>query len=274
MVDVAPAFLPLQPLSMSYGTALASPLSPLELGEALAPWSASANSSTATAAASCSLEALRASLALPLHLPRRPRPSVELVTRPVPDEQAANGEVDAGIVVRQLRRADVERVRKLQDECLPVSYPPSFYTVLLTSPTSICLVSHSSSSPSSLLLGCVSAHLSYPPPCTLSSRTADPPRPSVYLLSLVVDPAARGRGLAAHLVRSACRALLPPTPCHDDAARRTVKLSLHVEATNAVALRMYRRLGLDERRRQRGFYSRLRGGGTGEAVEMVGIIEV
>ncbi|GAA5896775.1 hypothetical protein JCM8208_007084 [Rhodotorula glutinis] len=267
MVDVAPAFLPLQPLTMSYGTALASPLSPLDLGQALSPFSDSVNS---TAAASCSLEALRASLALPLRLAQRPGPSIEVVGL---HNKAAQDELDAGIVVRQLRRADVERVRKLQDECLPVSYPSSFYTVLLTSSTSICLLAHSSSSPTSLL-GCVSAHLSYPPPCTLSSRTADPPRPSVYLLSLVVDPAARGRGLAEHLVRSACRALLPPAHLRDGSARRTVKLSLHVEATNGVALRMYRRLGLEERRRQRGFYSRLRGGGTGEAVEMVGLIEV
>lgn len=161
----------------------------------------------------------------------------------------------------------------LQDDCLPVSYPPSFYTVLLTSPTSICLLSYSSSSPSTLV-GCVSAHLSYPPPCALSSRTAEPPKPSIYLLSLVVAPAARGRGLAAHLVRSACRTLLPPPPACEVAVRRSVKLSLHVEATNGAALRMYRRLGLEERRRQRGFYSRLRGGGTGEAVEMAGFIEV
>ncbi|GAA5843550.1 hypothetical protein JCM9279_000789 [Rhodotorula babjevae] len=270
MVDVAPAFLPLQPLAMDYNTALNSPLSPLDLGEALSPFSDSVNSTAATA--SCSLEALRASLALPLRLPRRATPSFELVALAAPENEAARDELNEDVVVRQLRRADVERVRKLQDECLPVSYPPSFYTVLLTSPTSICLLSYSSSSPSTLL-GCVSAHLSYPPPCALSSRAA-PPAPAVYLLSLVVDPAARGRGLAAHLVRSACRALLPPAHPGEGTARRSVKLSLHVEATNGVALRMYRRLGLEERRRQRGFYSRLRGGGTGEAVEMVGLIEV
>ena len=112
MVDVAPAFLPLQPLAMSYSTALASPLSPLDLGEALSPFPDSVNSHASSA--SCSLEALRASLALPLRVPHRPRPSFKLVALAAHDSKAARDELDEDVVVRQLRRADVERVRKLQ----------------------------------------------------------------------------------------------------------------------------------------------------------------
>ncbi|TNY23542.1 acyl-CoA N-acyltransferase [Rhodotorula diobovata] len=264
MLDVAPAFLPLQPLRASLTTDLPSPL---DLNDALSP-----PRSPLVDAGSCSLDALRASLALPLRIPRRASPRVEFIALASPTREKRVDESEDDLVVRQLKRADVEQVRKLQDACLPIAYPPSFYSVLLSSPSSICLISYSSSHPSTII-GCVAAHISYPPSCSLSSpRQTGPPPPTIYLLTLAVDPSARGRGLAAHLVRSACRALLPSTPF--SGTHRHIKVSLHVEATNDTAQRLYRRMGLEERRRQRGFYSRLRGGGSGEAAEMEGFIEV
>ncbi|GAA6048623.1 hypothetical protein JCM3770_002062 [Rhodotorula araucariae] len=244
MLDFGGPFLPLQPLPTSSVLRPAEPLSPLDLG--------------------CSLAALRSSLALPLRIPPRPATKLELFALVSPRKGHRSPEWQDEVIVRQLRRADVEEVGRLQDACLPISYPPSFYTVLLTSPTSICLIAFSPSAPSTIL-GSVSAHLTFPPPSSLSSRPSQS-TPTVYLLTLAVAPAARSRGLAPHLVRSVCRALLP--------LARTARLSLHVETENACAQRLYKRLGLAERRRQRGFYSRMRGGGKGEAVEMEGLVDL
>ncbi|BGP40572.1 Cysteine-rich protein 2-binding protein [Rhodotorula kratochvilovae] len=251
MLDLGGAFLPLQPLPVSSAYRPVDPLSPIDLGEPMYPFPAD----------SCSLAALRSSLALPLRLPPRPPAKLEFVALA---STARSAEWQDELIVRQLKRADVERVRQLQDACLPISYPSSFYTVLLTSPTSICLIAFSPSSPTTIL-GAVAAHLTIPPSSSLSSRPTQP-TPTIYLLTLAVAPSARGRGLGPHLLRSACRALLP--------LARTARVALHVEAENEAALRMYTRLGMREKRRQRGFYSRLRGGGKGEAVEMEGLVEL
>lgn len=106
MLDVAPAFLPLQPLRESLITDLPSPL---DLGDALSP-----PRSPLVDAGSCSLDALRASLALPLRLPRRPGPRVEFIALAAPSREKRVAEFEDDLVVRQLKRAEVEQVRKLQ----------------------------------------------------------------------------------------------------------------------------------------------------------------
>lgn len=95
-------FLPLQPIA-STSTAMPvgplsplSPVSPLELPEA-----------------SCSLEALRSSLALALPPQPAYQRNLEFVTLPTPDKAPAESIADE-LVVRPLRRADVDQVRQLQ----------------------------------------------------------------------------------------------------------------------------------------------------------------
>ncbi|GAA6005905.1 GNAT family N-acetyltransferase [Rhodotorula paludigena] len=252
-------FLPLQPIASTSNAmpvgplSPLSPVSPLELPEA-----------------SCSLEALRSSLALALPPQPAYQRNLEFVTLPTPDE-APTESVAEELVVRPLRRADVDQVRQLQDACLPVVYPPSFYTVLLTNPSSLCLVAYSPSSPSTLL-GCISAHVSYPSSSFTSSSRTPASSPTIYILSLAVARPFRQRGLASHLVRSISKALLPrPLFC---GFKQRARVSLHVEVENAAARELYKRLGLQEKGRKAGFYSRLRNGGRGEAVEMEGVLEV
>ncbi|BGP16686.1 Cysteine-rich protein 2-binding protein [Rhodosporidiobolus nylandii] len=169
-------------------------------------------------------------------------------------------------VVRPMKRGDVDEVKRLQDDCLPTSCPPVFYTSLLTSPTSLCLLAYSPSSPSSIL-GCISASLA-----SYSSLHSEPTPPSIYIFTLAVAPSARQQGLAYHLIRAVVKALLPKSLLSWLPQKARVKL--HVEATNVAARRLYRKLGLEEKARARGFYRRLQGGGSGEAIEMEGVLTV
>ncbi|GAA5939498.1 hypothetical protein JCM10213_009109 [Rhodosporidiobolus nylandii] len=172
----------------------------------------------------------------------------------------------AYLPLQPLGGGDVDEVKRLQNDCLPTSCPPVFYTSLLTSPTSLCLLAYSPSSPSSIL-GCVSASVTF----HFSSST-EPTSPFIYILTLAVAPSARQQGLASHLIRAVVKALLPKPllPWLSQKAR----VKLHVEATNVAARRLYRKLGLEEKARARGFYRRLKGGGSGEAIEMEGVLTV
>jgi ribosomal protein S18 acetylase RimI-like enzyme len=191
------------------------------------------------------------------------------------------------VVVRAMKRVDVEEVKRLQvrlflsvplssthlvlqDDCLPVSYPPSFYSLLLSNPSSLCLVAYSLSSPSTLL-GSVSANISFPLASSLTSSSTHTP-PVVYILSLAVSPAARNQGLASHLLHAVTKALLPRPVFHGFRQKATVRL--HVEAGNEAAIRLYKKVGLSEKGRVRGHYRRVGGGGSGEAVEMEGLLVV
>ncbi|GAA5999784.1 hypothetical protein JCM10207_005909 [Rhodosporidiobolus poonsookiae] len=259
MLAVEPAFLPLQPLPASL-TAMATPVAlsqapPVPFDLPL----------------SCSISALRYGFT---PFPVRPvaRPRLSFVDLPLSPDAATpggdSGSFASELVVRPVKRADVERVRRLQEDCLPVSYPPSFYSILLTNPSSLCLVAYSPSSPSTIL-GAVSASVDFTPDSFSASTAA---LPSVYVLSLAVSPSARNRGLASHLLRAVCKALLPCPP--PSPVQQRVRVKLHVESSNTAALRLYKRMGLVEKGRRRGFYRRLRNGGSGEAVEMEGVLRV
>ncbi|GAA5999800.1 hypothetical protein JCM10207_005916 [Rhodosporidiobolus poonsookiae] len=259
MLAVEPAFLPLQPLPVSSRT-MATPTS--------FPTPPTAHFDLPLG---CSISALRYGFT---PFPVRPvaRPRLSFVDLPLaPDAATPSGDSDtfaSEVVVRPMKRADVERVRLLQEDCLPVTYPPSFYSVLLTNPSSLCLVAYSPSSPSSLL-GAVSASIDF---STDSLCHTTPSLPSIYVLSLAVAPTARNRGLASHLLRTVCKALLPSPPPLP--VQQRVRVKLHVESSNLAALRLYKRMGLVEKGRRRGFYRRLRNGGNGEAVEMEGLLRV
>ncbi|BGO91846.1 hypothetical protein NBRC10512_007644 [Rhodotorula toruloides] len=255
MLDLRPAFLPLQPLSQAQMKLGSSPVSP---GGPISPLSLDNDT----------ISDIRHSL--------RPFPLLALQQRKLEFVSLGNKEdgddepqerLARELVVRPMKRADVERVRELQDASLPVSYPPSFYTVLLTNPSSLSLVAYHPSDPSTLL-GTIAGQLIYPAP----SLSSAPQTPTIYILSLSVSPSFRRHGLASHLLRSMTRSLLPP-PLFN-AQKQEARLSLHVEARNDGARKMYERNGLRIVARQRGFYSRLRGGGNGEAVEMEGVVRV
>ncbi|GAA5883814.1 hypothetical protein JCM8547_007988, partial [Rhodosporidiobolus lusitaniae] len=150
---------------------------------------------------------------------------------------SVRGQALRELVVRPMKRADVERVKRLQDDCLPIPFPLPFYTALLTNPSSLCLVAYSPSSPSTIL-GCVSASLSPSPP-SFSSST--PPLPAVYILSLAITPSARNQGLASYLLHATSKALLPSPLFHGFKQRVTVKL--HVDVGNEAAIQLYRKVG-------------------------------
>lgn len=168
--------------------------------------------------------------------------------------------------IRSIRRADVDAVRNLQGACLPLDYPVSFYTTLMSSSTSACLASFDGHG---MPTGFVAVQLIAPPP-SLSSPRAEP-IPAVYVLALSVSSASRRQGLGARLLRQATAGLVRT---ESTGGPRKVKLSLHVEVGNEDALAFYRKLGLDVVGTCPRFYRRLRnGGGASDACEVSGIVE-
>ncbi|GAA5902625.1 hypothetical protein JCM6882_009336 [Rhodosporidiobolus microsporus] len=258
MLSPQARYLPLQPLAGSpamMDAPLDGPISPLELP------------------ASCSIASLRQGFdPFPLRPAQAQRLSFVTLCNKV-DEKTSPESFLGELVVRPMKRADVEAVKRLQDDHLPVSYPSSFYTVLLTTPTSLCLVAYSPSSPSTIL-GTISASVSFPSSSSLSSSLSPtataPALPSIYILSLAVAPSARNQGLASHLLHAVTKALLP-RPLFLGFKQRA-RVHLHVDAANPGAVRLYKKVGMEEKTRVRGFYRRLQSGGNGEAIEMEGVL--
>ncbi|GAA5920512.1 hypothetical protein JCM1841_003455 [Sporobolomyces salmonicolor] len=258
MLDFEPRFLPLLPLDgtatsrSSYNRPRAPDRSPVDLP------------------VGCSISALRQSFQpfpmrrLPTKRSRASSTTLELVVRP--SQATGRGEKSQ---LRPMRRADVAQVKRLQDACLPISYPASFYTHLLTNSASLCLLACSPSSPSALL-GCISGHLTSAGDVSLSASVT-PALPAIYVSSLAVDSLARHQGLATQLIRELLRRLLLDSSARPVFSPRAV-VSLHVESRNVNALSLYKKIGLSERRRIRGFYRR--SGGDGEAIEMQGVLAV
>ncbi|GAA5979716.1 hypothetical protein JCM5350_003825 [Sporobolomyces pararoseus] len=255
MLLVEPAFLPLQPLS-----APVCPASPIV---------------HSTLPSSCSINSLRRSFT-PFPL----RPATSRIPRERSRDETREWEVRPAstrveMTVRAMKSSDVEFVKRLQTSCLPLAYPSTFYTLLLTNPSSLCLLAFSPRCPS-ILLGCISGHLLSYTQCSLSDDDSEgdgQELPIVYLTSLAVDRLARNQGVGFQLVQDLVSRLLEsssqtPTTVSGKAA----VLQLHVEAKNENAIKLYRKLGLSETRRIRGHYRGISGGG--DAIEMRGVVKV
>lgn len=253
MLLVEPSFLPLQPL----------------------PPHACPRSSAAVASlpASCTINSLRRSFTpFPVRSSslKTPREHVACDARKWEVKPAA---VRTGTSLRSMRSSDVECVKRLQEACLPVSYPSTFYTLLLTNPSSLCLLACSMTSPSTLL-GCISGHLLSYTHCPLSDEPEGDGMklPIVYLTSLAVDQLARNQGLGSRLISSLIAELIRPSRTSSETSGAAALLQLHVEAKNKQAISLYRKLGLSEVRALRGYYKGVPGGG--DAIEMRGIVQV
>ncbi|GAA6023568.1 hypothetical protein JCM11491_005347 [Sporobolomyces phaffii] len=257
MLLVEPRFLPLQPLS--------DPAYSARLGLSQLP-------------ASCSITSLRQSFhPFPLRpatpsTPLRRSEELEVLRERKPPSERQD------ISMRAMRGNDVAAVRRLQSECLPLAYPSSFYTLLLTNPSSLCLLAVSPACPSSIL-GCISGHLLPYTHCSLAddgvaldSSTRTTELPIIYLTSLAIDCLARNQGLGFRLVHRLVTELLSSSSAKSTGAGRAAVLQLHVEAKNDAAIRLYERVGLKETRRIKGYYKGIRGGG--DAIEMRGIVRV
>ncbi|GAA5969086.1 hypothetical protein JCM3765_003433 [Sporobolomyces pararoseus] len=175
------------------------------------------------------------------------------------------------MTVRAMKSSDVDSVKRLQTSCLPLAYPSTFYTLLLTNPSSLCLLAFSPSSPSTLL-GCISGHLLSYTQCSLSDESEDGGEelPIVYLTSLAVDQLSRKQGVGFRLVQDLVSRLLESPSLSSRVSGKAAVLQLHVEAKNESAIKLYRKLGLSETRRIRGYYKGVPGGG--DAIEMRGAV--
>lgn len=110
---------------------------------------------------------------------------------------------------------------------------------------------------------------------SLSPSPLTPPIPTIYLLSLAVDPSARGHGLATRLLQEAMATLLPATKVRAPSQGRgpcSCRVVLHVSKTNVAARRTYEKWGLVSGRESRGHYRGLSGEAS-VAVEYAGEIQ-
>lgn len=191
--------------------------------------------------------------------------------------------------IRKLRKDDIEAVQLLHSQLLPITYPTSFYSSLLSDPSIECLIVHTplrspTSSPkmdvysptsilsdSTELLGVISAKLH-------SSGTSTP---RVYILSLAVQKGFQSQGIASTLFNNILKELtnFEATKFEfDDVDEmdldgeqekfgKRVWVSLHVEASNASARAFYKNLGLKEKKLIRGHYNHCNDG-----IEVEGLI--
>ncbi|BGP55873.1 Cysteine-rich protein 2-binding protein [Rhodotorula sphaerocarpa] len=144
MLALEPAYLPLQPVQMHTRLSAAAELQPP------AGWTGHE--------ASCSIAALRSSF--------RPFPVRTKSASPPPSDKVVPAKrprtaTPVRTEVRMIRRDDVDPVMRLQNACLPIAYPLSFYTTLMASPTSICLAAFSAAD-STTPVGFVAAQLVEP----------------------------------------------------------------------------------------------------------------
>ncbi|GAA6025196.1 hypothetical protein JCM8202_002298 [Rhodotorula sphaerocarpa] len=257
MLALEPAYLPLQPVQMHTRLSAAAELQPP------AGWTGHE--------ASCSIAALRSSF--------RPFPVRTKSASPPPSDKVVPAKrprtaTPVRTEVRMIRRDDVDPVMRLQNACLPIAYPLSFYTTLMASPTSICLAAFSAAD-STTPVGFVAAQLVEPvPSLSTHSPGSGAMHPSIYILALSVAPARRRQGVAADLVRGAVDRLVR-IPASQAPLQRFARLLLHVEAENKAAVAFYRRLGLETTGTKPNFYRGIRqGGGAADALCLQGIVHL
>lgn len=107
--------------------------------------------------------------------------------------------------------------------------------------------------------------------------------PTIHILSLVVSPNNRRRGIARQLLQAVVRALVADwdtTVSLQTGLKSTLLqtnsalVTLHVASDNEEAQALYERMGLRAAKTVRGYYRRRQDGGTSEAVEMRGVLVV
>eukprot|EP00753_Platysulcus_tardus_P020155 PLAT7813.1.p1 GENE.PLAT7813.1~~PLAT7813.1.p1 ORF type:complete len:173 (-),score=90.20 PLAT7813.1:96-614(-) len=144
---------------------------------------------------------------------------------------------------RALKRLDValggvtdknlDAVRRLNLTILPVRYSESFYSALLTFPD-FCRLAWFNG----LLIGNI---------CCRLERKEDGPK--VYIMTLGVLPAYRGRRVGTQLLEYALKQ-----------AREMEELTavyLHVQTNNEAAIDFYARFGFEKKEKIEGYYKRL-----------------
>lgn len=146
----------------------------------------------------------------------------------------------AAVCVRPLRASDVRQIQSLhvrlplpkatsahpaQAQILPVHYSHAFFTQLLVLPSRACLVA---------------ARLDHPhsPVAFISAALhKSPGLPRIELLTLGVLPAFQNRGLARRLISAVIDKLHGPLAAG-------ILVHANVAATNSVALKFYKNIGL------------------------------
>lgn len=132
------------------------------------------------------------------------------------------------IAIRPFTSADIQLVRQLHSNVLPIRYPQSFFLQLLLLPARICLVAYPRSDPQNLI-GFISAAYSPEPP-------TDAKIPRIEILTLGVAPSYRHRGLARRLIRSIPQHLCALTS-------HSIFFQANVATSNTSALKFYELLG-------------------------------
>ncbi|KAM6502424.1 Acyl-CoA N-acyltransferase [Amanita muscaria] len=129
------------------------------------------------------------------------------------------------IVIRPFTSADIQLVRQLHSNVLPIRYPQSFFLQLLLLPARIGLVAYPRSDPQNLI-GFISAAYSPEPPTDAR----------IEILTLGVAPSYRHRGLARRLIRSIPQHLCALTS-------HSIFFQANVATSNTSALKFYEQLG-------------------------------
>ncbi|KAK4048262.1 Cysteine-rich protein 2-binding protein [Microbotryomycetes sp. JL221] len=189
--------------------------------------------------------------------------------------------VDESHSIKIMDSLSLTEVKQLHDACLPLIYPSTFYSALLSNPHFICLVV-TDVHERNKVVGAVTACIDPASFDTLGMAT--PAVPTIHLLSIVVDQDCRRLGLARKLIKTVNQRLLiefdskrhmtplpAAPPLHE---RRRVNVVLHVASDNEQAMSLYQTLGFVNVRRVNGYYRKRRDGGSHQAIEMRGTLEV
>jgi [ribosomal protein S18]-alanine N-acetyltransferase len=129
--------------------------------------------------------------------------------------------------IRSLAPADLDAVEAIEQRAYPTPWSRSMFASELAKPTSICLGAFEGDA----LVGYV-----------INARYVD----AWHVMNVAVEPGRRRRGIATELLEH----LFELT--HDDERRG---YTLEVRVSNGAAIRLYERLGFEQRGLRRGYYT-------------------
>jgi len=135
------------------------------------------------------------------------------------------------VELRRLALADLEKIEEIERRSYPTPWSRSMFAGELAKPTSVCLGAFEAEGEDGALVGYL-----------IVSRYVD----AWHVMNIAVDPAHRGRGVAAMLLEW----LFELTA--DDAQRG---YTLEVRVSNATAVALYERFGFEARGLRRGYYT-------------------